>query len=90
MKETHTTPAWEVVDGKLVTSYQCSSFEKALSFVVAVGKVADAEHHHPDIDIRYDTVLFALCTHDEGNAITEKDHRLAQQIDRVFSMYSKL
>jgi len=39
-------------------------------------------NHHPDIDIRYTKVTFALSTHDAGG-ITERDLELARQIELV-------
>ena len=46
-----------------------------------VGGLAEAAGHHPDIDIRYNTVTLALTTHDAGG-LTAKDFELARAIDR--------
>jgi 4a-hydroxytetrahydrobiopterin dehydratase len=50
-----------------------------------VNKVADAaEHvnHHPDIDIRYNTVTMALVSHDSGG-VTQRDVRMAGTINKI-------
>ena len=75
-------PAWEVVDGRLVTSVTLASFPAALDFVMAVGRLAEEADHHPDIDIRWRTVHLALVTHDAGG-LTELDLSLARAIDRL-------
>ena len=51
-------------------------FAGALAFVNAVGALAEAADHHPDIDIRWDTVTLRLSTHSAGG-LTEKDLALA-------------
>jgi len=38
--------------------------------------------HHPDIDIRYTKISFALSTH-EPKGITQLDVSLAEKIDRA-------
>jgi 4a-hydroxytetrahydrobiopterin dehydratase len=48
--------------------------------VNAVGALAEAADHHPDIDIRWNTVTLRLATHSAGG-ITEKDLALAAGID---------
>jgi len=53
-----------------------------MSFVNLVAALAERAQHHPDIDIRYNKVLLALSTHDEGG-ITQKDFALATQIAAV-------
>ena len=40
---------------------------------------AERAGHHPDIDIRYDTVAFTLSTHSDGG-VTSKDLALAGEI----------
>jgi 4a-hydroxytetrahydrobiopterin dehydratase len=53
-----------------------------LAFVNAVGERAEAANHHPDIDIRWDTVTLRLSTHSEGG-LTQKDVDLAREIDAL-------
>jgi 4a-hydroxytetrahydrobiopterin dehydratase len=66
----------------LVKVVRRGNFAGALSFVNAVGALAEAADHHPDIDIRWDTVTLRLTTHSAG-ALTQKDVDLATQIDRL-------
>ena len=43
---------------------------------------AEAAGHHPDIDIRWNTVILALSSHDEGG-LTERDFQLAARIQEL-------
>jgi 4a-hydroxytetrahydrobiopterin dehydratase len=61
---------------------KCAGFAGALAFVNAVGALAEAADHHPDINIRWDTVTLVLTTHSEGG-LTQKDLDLAAAIDGV-------
>jgi 4a-hydroxytetrahydrobiopterin dehydratase len=71
---------WERLDQELVRSVHRADFAGSLAVVNAVGALAEAVDHHPDIDIRWDTVTLRLSTHSAGG-LTEKDLALAAQID---------
>jgi 4a-hydroxytetrahydrobiopterin dehydratase len=73
---------WSREGDVLVTSVTLHDFAAALEFVNAVGAAAEAANHHPDIDIRWNTVRLALTTHDSGG-ITLFDLALAGAIDRM-------
>ncbi|HEY1465435.1 MAG TPA: 4a-hydroxytetrahydrobiopterin dehydratase [Acidimicrobiales bacterium] len=70
---------WTHRDDLLVRTTKCQGFAGALAYVNAVGVLAEAADHHPDIDIRWNTVTLALTTHDSGG-ITRRDVELATQI----------
>jgi len=74
---------WQERDGKLTRSFQLPSFPEAVAFVGQVAEIAEAQDHHPDIDIRWRTVTLAVNTHDQGGAITAKAHALAAAIDAL-------
>jgi 4a-hydroxytetrahydrobiopterin dehydratase len=73
---------WTRQDDALVTTVKLHDFAAALAFVNAVGAAAEAANHHPDIDIRWNTVRLALTTHDSGG-LTLLDLALAGAIDRL-------
>jgi 4a-hydroxytetrahydrobiopterin dehydratase len=73
---------WERRDDQLVTTVTLHDFAAALAFVNAVGAAAEAANHHPDIDIRWNTVHLALSTHSSGG-LTVLDLALAAAIDRL-------
>lgn len=71
---------WERKDGALRRSVTFGSFLDGIEAVRRVADLAERRDHHPDIDIRWRTVTFALVTHSEGG-ITEKDVELAREIN---------
>jgi len=73
---------WERVDGALRRSVKFGAFLDGIDAVRRVAEHAEREDHHPDIDIRWRTVTFALVTHSEGG-ITDKDVEMAAQINEV-------
>ena len=74
--------SWQLEDGELVRTFSFDDFRASLAFVNAVGELAEAAGHHPDIDIRYNKVRLALVSHDAG-WLTVKDFDLAGQIDGI-------
>jgi 4a-hydroxytetrahydrobiopterin dehydratase len=56
------------------------TFLAGVELVRQVAEVAEGMDHHPDIDIRWRKVTFALSTHDAGG-ITVLDLEQARAID---------
>lgn len=75
-------PDWLLDNGMIVRTFRLRDFASALLFVGAVGYLAEAANHHPDILINYNRVRLALVTHDAGG-LTEQDFTLAKQIDAL-------
>jgi 4a-hydroxytetrahydrobiopterin dehydratase len=75
-------PGWSRKGDMLVKAYHFATFPAGIAFVAAVSEIAEAQAHHPDIDIRYTKVQFACSTHDAGG-ITEKDFTLAHAIEAL-------
>ena len=69
-------PGWTFDRDALAKEFKFGSFKEALSFMVRVGFEAEAMDHHPDIDIRWNTVTLVLSTHSAGG-LTAKDFELA-------------
>jgi 4a-hydroxytetrahydrobiopterin dehydratase len=73
---------WTRRDRTLDKIVRLADFAEALAFVNEVGALAETADHHPDIDIRWNTVTLHLSTHSAGG-ITEADLRLAHDIDGI-------
>ena len=71
---------WRRRSNALEKEFKFGSFRDSIVFVNRIATLADDARHHPDIDVRYDRVTVKLSTHDAGG-ITEKDIRLAEQVD---------
>jgi 4a-hydroxytetrahydrobiopterin dehydratase len=72
---------WELKDGKLVKSFQFSSFMDAIDFVNEIAKIAESVNHHPIITINWKSVKLSLKSFDIG-AITKRDIALAREIEK--------
>ncbi|MBX9920698.1 4a-hydroxytetrahydrobiopterin dehydratase [Mycolicibacterium frederiksbergense] len=73
---------WERSDGALRRSIEFPAFLEGVDAVGRVAELAEQKDHHPDIDIRWRTVTFALVTHSAGG-ITEQDLEMAKAIDQL-------
>ncbi|ANW66268.1 4a-hydroxytetrahydrobiopterin dehydratase [Mycobacterium sp. djl-10] len=78
---------WEHSDGALRRSITFPAFLDGIEAVRRVGAHAENKDHHPDIDIRWRTVTFALVTHSEGG-ITDKDVQMARDINGIVAELS--
>jgi 4a-hydroxytetrahydrobiopterin dehydratase len=75
-------PAWSRDGDTIVRTVECGSFPAAIAFVVRIGFLAEAQDHHPDVDIRWRTVRLRLSTHDLAG-LSDWDFDLATEIDAV-------
>jgi 4a-hydroxytetrahydrobiopterin dehydratase len=75
-------PGWHRRGNALEKHFDRGDFDGSLAFVNAVAKIANAQNHHPDITISWNTVTLTLCSHDAGG-ITERDFTLAAAVDAV-------
>lgn len=75
---------WAISEDKkwLVKHYKFRNFVKALAFVNAVGNVAEAENHHPDIALGWGYADVRLQTHHIGG-LHENDFIVAAKIDAI-------
>ena len=73
-------PDWTVTDTTIGRDFTHANFVDAIGFVTRVAMIAEKQFHHPDIDIRWNTVTLTLQTHDTGG-LTHKDAELARAID---------
>lgn len=72
---------WEEKKNQLYRSFEFKNFREAFAFMTKVALVAEKMDHHPNWTNVYNTVEIYLSTHDAGDVITEKDHKLAKAID---------
>jgi 4a-hydroxytetrahydrobiopterin dehydratase len=77
---------WRLSDNVLERTFKLRDFKAAMELVQKVGERAEDIQHHPDIDIRYNRVKFAVTSHDAGR-ITRRDLFLAGYIDELASNY---
>lgn len=67
----------------LVKEFSFKNFVEAWGFMSGVALLAEKMDHHPDWSNVYNRVSIRLSTHDAGNKITDKDRKLAADIDKL-------
>jgi 4a-hydroxytetrahydrobiopterin dehydratase len=72
----------------LERTYPFKNFAQALEFANAVGAIAEAEGHHPDLHIAWGKCKVEVWTH-KINGLTESDFYLAAKADRAYDSMSK-
>ncbi len=75
-------PTWTHDDGHISRTYQTSGWKGTLMAVNAIGHLAEAAWHHPDLAVSYAAVIVKLMNH-SAQGITNKDFELAQKIEAV-------
>jgi 4a-hydroxytetrahydrobiopterin dehydratase len=75
-----TSGVWIHRGNELIRVVRRDDFAAALEFVNLIGAIADRVGHHPDIDIRWNTVTLRLSTHSMGG-VTDADLALVREID---------
>lgn len=76
------TPNWQIIENntKIYREFKFKNFLEAQSFVNEVGKIAEAEGHHPDIMFGWGYAKIYIQTH-AINGLHENDFILASKID---------
>lgn len=77
-------PGWEYADNSIRKLYRFKEFMAGIRFIGRVAELAEAADHHPDIHVNYTRVTFICTSHDSGG-VTERDFRLANQIEGAFA-----
>jgi 4a-hydroxytetrahydrobiopterin dehydratase len=72
---------WEEKKNQLYRSFEFKDFKDAFAFMTKVALIAEKMDHHPNWTNVYNKVEIYLSTHDAGDVITDKDHKLAKAID---------
>ena len=75
-------PGWAFEDGALARTYKTNGWPSTLMLVNAIGFLAEALDHHPDLEVHWGSVGIRLSTHSAGG-VTPMDVELARQISGV-------
>lgn len=74
-------PGWKVTGlHHLERTFTFADFREALDFVNKIGELAEAEGHHPDIELSWGKVGVRIFTH-KINGLTQSDFVLAAKIN---------
>lgn len=74
---------WTTEKNKLKKTFTFKDFTEAFAFMTKVAIAAEKMNHHPTWTNTYNRVSFELSTHDAGDIVTDKDRKLAEEIDKL-------
>jgi 4a-hydroxytetrahydrobiopterin dehydratase len=77
-----TLSGWYFEDGWIRRVYKTDGWPTTLMLVNAIGYLAEAAYHHPDLTVTWARVTVKLMTHSAGG-ITDKDFELARRIEDI-------
>jgi 4a-hydroxytetrahydrobiopterin dehydratase len=75
--------SWIEKENKLTKTFKFKDFSQAFGFMTRVAMEAEKMNHHPTWTNTWNQVVIELSTHDAGNKVTAKDHKLAGEIDKL-------
>ena len=76
---------WTEENNTLYKKFEFKDFSEAFAFMTRVAIEAEKMNHHPLWTNVYNRVEIILSTHDAGDIVTEKDHKLAKKIDALIA-----
>lgn len=76
---------WTEQDNTLYRKFEFKDFSEAFAFMTRVALEAEKMDHHPRWTNVWNKVEIWLNTHDAGDIVTEKDHKLAKKIDALIT-----
>jgi len=80
-------PGWKYENNKISKTFEFKTFDDGLSLVNELAPFCNKIDHHPDILIRYKKIEFSLTRFSVGFKVTERDFKVAQQIEELYRKY---
>jgi len=74
---------WKETDNSLQKTFEFKNFSEAFGWMARVALAAEKMNHHPEWTNVYNKVDVKLYSHDAGDTVTERDHKLAAIIDKL-------
>ncbi len=74
---------WQLIDGHhLEKRFKFPDFREALAFTTRVGELAEAQGHHPEIQLGWGKVVLTVWTH-KADGLTESDFVFAAKVNEL-------
>lgn len=74
---------WEEKNNSLHKTFEFKNFSEAFGWMARVALAAEKMDHHPEWTNIYNRVDVKLYSHDVGDIVTERDHKLAAIMDKL-------
>ncbi len=76
---------WTEENNSLKKKFKFKDFSEAFAFMTRVALIAEKMDHHPLWTNVYNELEITLNTHSAGDIVTEKDRKMAKEIDKLVS-----
>lgn len=76
---------WKEENNQLYKKFEFTDFSEAFAFMTRVAIEAEKMNHHPLWTNVWNRVEIWLSTHDAGDIVTDKDRKLAEQINKLIN-----
>lgn len=70
---------WRQLYRALQACFVAERYADAAALVARIAAIAEELDHHPDVDLRYGSVLVSVISHDVGE-VTDRDRRFAERV----------
>jgi 4a-hydroxytetrahydrobiopterin dehydratase len=75
---------WRVDDAEIRREFSFKSFNAAFGLATRIALLAEAQNHHPELDVAWGRLVVRLTTHSVGG-LSRNDFIMAARIDRLAS-----
>lgn len=75
-------PDWRLTESTIEREFRFKTFNAAFGLATRVALLAEAEGHHPDLEVGWGRLVVRLTTHAIGG-LSRNDFVLAAKIDRI-------
>jgi 4a-hydroxytetrahydrobiopterin dehydratase len=75
-------PEWKLTGAEIRRTFTFKDFHETLAFVNKVAAIANAENHHPDMEVSYNKCTVRYATHSIGG-LSENDFICAAEVDQL-------
>ena len=72
---------WKLADKKITRTFKFKNFKETMAFVNKVADLAEAEGHHPDMNVHWGSVDMTFTTHAVGG-LSENDFIMAAKVNQ--------
>ncbi len=81
-------PGWRYEEGFIVRDFATKNWKETVFLFNAIASLAEAYWHHPDVEAGFKRLRVRLTTHEAGG-ITDRDFKLAEEIEKISSLLLK-
>lgn len=80
---------WQHQNNALEADFIFKDFSECWAFMTRVAMEAEKMNHHPTWTNVWNKVSISLSTHEAGNVVTDKDHKLSEIITQLYTSMRK-